>query len=201
MRAAAAKERGFTYVGLLFAIVVIGLMLTVVAQVWRTTAQREREAELLWAGHAYRMAIASYFALGHRYPATLEALLTDDRFPLPKHHLRKLYVDPMTRHADWTLLRTPDQVGIQGVASASQLPPVKRDGFELVDASFKDADCYCKWKFVYAPYNWAMGVVPGMAPMPAPGAPIPGGPTTAPGVPMPGIPTPGLPPAPGPGSD
>src|ERR1700730_19130366 len=116
MRAPASKQQGFTYLGLLFAVVIMGLMLTVVARVWRTTVQREREAQLLWVGHAYRMAISSYFALGHKYPATLQDLITDERFPVPKHHLRRLYPDPLTRRADWTLVPTPSQAGVPGGA-------------------------------------------------------------------------------------
>jgi type II secretory pathway pseudopilin PulG len=201
MRVPVSKQQGFTYVGLLFAVVIMGLMLTVVARVWRTTVQREREAQLLWVGHAYRMAISSYFALGHQYPATLQDLLTDERFPVPKHHLRRLYPDPLTGRADWILVLTPSQSGIQGVASSSQDAPVKRDGFELVDATFKDSECYCQWKFIYSPYRWTgWGTVPGTAPG-IPGAsqpgqsgwgtPSPGGPTTAPGIPLPLTPTPG----------
>jgi type II secretory pathway pseudopilin PulG len=203
VRTPAAKQRGFTYVGLMFAVVIIGLTLTVAAHVWRTTVQREREAELIWVGHAYRLAIASYFALGHRYPATLENLVTDDRFPVPKHHLRKLYPDPITGRNDWKLLLTPDQSGIQGVESISQLTPMKRDGFELIDALFKDADCYCKWSFVYYPYRRGLGVVtPGMpitAPL-GPGGgirPAPTGTTAAPGVMLPSTsPSPTLTPTP-----
>jgi type II secretory pathway pseudopilin PulG len=198
MRAPPSKQQGFTYLGLLFAVVIMGLMLTVVARVWRTTVQREREAQLLWVGHAYRMAISSYFALGHKYPATLQDLLTDERFPVPKHHLRRLYPDPLTGRADWTLVLTPSQSGIQGVASSSQEAPIKRDGFEFIDAAFKDSECYCLWKFVYVPYRWASGAtVPGTAPPGAPppgpagpGTQLPGGPTSAPGVPLPGSPTP-----------
>jgi len=201
MRATVSKQQGFTYLGLLFAVVIMGLMLTVVARVWRTTVQREREAQLLWVGHAYRMAISSYFALGHQFPATLQDLLTDERFPVPKHHLRRLYPDPLTGRADWALVLTPSQSGIQGVASSSQQTPIKRDGFELVDAAFKDSECYCLWKFVYFPNRWGgAATVPGTAPAIAPGTPLPGqggwgtplpsGPTTVPGIPLPSNPTP-----------
>jgi hypothetical protein len=48
----------------------MGLMLTISARIWATTEQREREAQL-FAGHAYRMAIVSYYASGHQYPAIL----------------------------------------------------------------------------------------------------------------------------------
>ena len=189
-RCARGGERGFTYVGLLVFVFILGLMLTVVARVWTTTEQRERETELIYIGHAYRMAISSYYALGHRFPATLQDLVTDERFPIPKHHLRRLYPDPMTHVADWTLLKTPDQMGITGVASSSQVAPIKSDGFDLVDSLFKDAKHYSDWKFVYIANRWG-AALPGLPiatpPAPQPGSPLPAGPTTAPGVPLPSL--------------
>jgi type II secretory pathway pseudopilin PulG len=142
-------QRGFTYIGLLLAVVVMGLMLTMAGRIWSTTAQREREKQLLFVGHAYRAAIASYYAYGHRFPSSLDELLTDERFPLPKHHLRRLYSDPMTGQTDWTLVLTSDGQGIMGVASSSKVTPIKRAGFPLEDQAFKGADCYCGWQFVY----------------------------------------------------
>jgi type II secretory pathway pseudopilin PulG len=142
-------QRGFTYIGLLVAVVVMGLMLTMVARVWSTTAQRERETQLLFVGHAYRTAIASYYAHGHKFPSSLDELVQDDRFPLPKRHLRRLYPDPMTGQADWTLVLTSDGQAIMGVVSSSKVAPIKRAGFPLEDETFKGADCYCGWQFVY----------------------------------------------------
>lgn len=154
MRTHPGGQKGFTYIGLLVAVVIIGLMLTIVSRVWSTTEQHERETQLLFIGHAYRMAISSYVSLGHHYPATLQDLLTDERFPLPKRHLRQLYADPLTGKADWTLVMTPSGQGIMGVASSSQRAPLKRDGFETIDETFKNADCYCSWKFVYYANRW-----------------------------------------------
>ncbi|MBV8852657.1 MAG: type II secretion system protein [Sinobacteraceae bacterium] len=149
------REGGFTYVGLLVIVVIAGLMLSMASRVWSTTAQRERETQLLFIGHAYRTAIASYFATGHRYPASLEDLVLDQRFPEPKRHLRQLYADPMTGQVDWSLVMTPDGHGIMGVASNSQSKPIKLDGFELIDEAFKDSDCYCNWQFVYYPNRYS----------------------------------------------
>jgi type II secretory pathway pseudopilin PulG len=190
MRALASKDRGFTYIGLLFAVVVLGLMLTVIGRVWHTTVQREREAQLLWVGHAYRTAISSYYAYGRRFPATLQELVTDERFPEPRHHLRRLYPDPITGAVDWTLILTPNQAGILGVASSSQAAPIKRDGFDLIDALFKGAEHYSDWKFVYTGSRWGAGAgLPGIPIGPTPPTPPPDsqppGPTTAPGVPLP----------------
>src|ERR1700680_2086784 len=82
---------GFTYIGLLVAVVILGIGLSAVGTVWRTQAQREREQELLFIGGAYRAAIASYYAAGaHQFPQNLSDLLEDKRFPEPRHHLRRL---------------------------------------------------------------------------------------------------------------
>jgi type II secretory pathway pseudopilin PulG len=143
------RQGGFTYIGLLAMVVIIGLMLTMASRVWSTTEQRERETQLLFIGHAYRAAIASYFATGHHYPESLQELLQDDRFPVPKRHLRRLYADPMTGKADWTLVLTPDGQGVMGIASSSRATPIKLDGFTQFDDAFKNSDCYCSWRFVY----------------------------------------------------
>jgi type II secretory pathway pseudopilin PulG len=149
-----AAELGFTYIGLLFAVAVIGLMLSAVGVVWHTEAQREREKELLFIGHEFRAAIRSYYTSqsggGPRYPQRLEDLLQDDRGTEPKHHLRKLYLDPMTGAADWALEKI-DGVGITAIASSSQGTPIKRDGFTAADQDFLDKDCYCDWKFGFIP--------------------------------------------------
>jgi type II secretory pathway pseudopilin PulG len=176
MHRPASRQRGFTYLGLLMAVVVMGLMLTLVSRVWRTTEQRERETQLLFIGHAYRIAISSYVALGHQYPPALENLLKDDRFPVPRRHLRRLYADPMTGQADWTLIMTPSGQGIMGVASSSQGVPIKRDGFEVIDAELKGADCYCAWQFVYYASRWnrpiGTGTAPGTIQPSTPGTPL-----------------------------
>ena len=96
MRTRHGAQGGFTYVGILFAVVIMGLMLTVAARVWTVTEQRERETQLLFVGDEFRRAIAAYYVSGHQYPLSLQVLLADDRSPVPKRYLRRMYVDPMT---------------------------------------------------------------------------------------------------------
>jgi type II secretory pathway pseudopilin PulG len=146
----AAPQRGFTYLGLLMAVAVMGLMLTIVARVWSTTEQRERETQLLFAGHQFRNAIAGYFAHRHHYPQTLQDLLGDSDSTLPQRYLRRLYLDPMTGTPEWQQIAAPGG-GIMGVASTSKLMPIKHGNFDPPDVSFNDADCYCSWQFVYVP--------------------------------------------------
>ena len=150
MRAYAARQRGFTYLGILFAVVLMGLLLTGAARVWTLSEQRERETQLLWAGDAIRLAIANYYGHGHRYPNSLQDLLVDNRSPVPLHYLRRVYIDPMTNSTDWKIVPAAEG-GIKGVYSASTLVPIKRQNFPPVDQAFTDRDCYCAWQFIYEP--------------------------------------------------
>ncbi len=146
-----ANSGGFTYIGLLIAVVILGLALSGIGTVWRTQAQREREQELLYIGREFRAAIASYYGSGtHQYPQTIEDLLEDKRWPEPHHHLRRFYADPMTGNQDWTIIRV-DMMGITGIASSSAREPIKKTGFEPGEDIFKDAACYCDWQFVFTP--------------------------------------------------
>jgi len=143
-----AKAAGFTYIGLLIAIVVLGVALSAVGVVWRTQAQREREEELLFIGHDFERAVASYYKVGRQYPQEIGDLLDDKRGPEPRHHLRRFYNDPMTGAQDWNIIRV-DMLGITGIASSSTQVPIKKAGFRTNEDAFKDAASYSDWQFVY----------------------------------------------------
>lgn len=145
------RQGGFTYLGLLLLIAIGGIGLAAVGQVWHTEAQREREKELLFVGEQYARAIGSYYestpGAVKQYPASLEELLEDRRFPVMRRHLRKLYRDPVTGEADWALIL--QQGKIVGVHSQSERKPVKQDGFAEAYAGFTGAAQYRDWRFVH----------------------------------------------------
>ena len=89
---------GFTYIGLLFAIAILGFAMAAVGTMWSTAAKRDREQQLLWTGAQFRRAIASYYTNGppgvREFPRDLADLLEDRRGPVIRRHLRRLYVDP-----------------------------------------------------------------------------------------------------------
>jgi len=147
-----APQSGFTYIGLLFAIVILGITLSTVGVVWSTQIRRDREAELLYAGDQIRSAIGRYRAAGGQYPQALTDLLQDDRSPAVRRFLRRVYPDPMTNSVDWDLIMAPEG-GILGVASKSKEKPIKVTGFSQINAAFEKAECYCDWKFIYSPRN------------------------------------------------
>ena len=111
--------------------------------------QRLKEAQLLFVGDQFYLAIKSYYNERKTYPDTLDDLISDSRF-INKHHLRKLYKDPITGEAEWTL-QLSDKQKIIGVASRSNAPPIKRAGFKEVYKNFNNASRYSDWKFIYKP--------------------------------------------------
>jgi type II secretory pathway pseudopilin PulG len=147
-------QRGFTYLGLLFAVAIIGITLATIGVVWSTQIRRDKEAELLFAGDQIRSAIGHYYAEApagaHAFPATLDELLQDDRWPQVHRHLRRLYVDPMTASTDWQLIPAPEG-GIMGVASTSTNVPIKKTNFVGADRAFDMTESYNDWQFVFRP--------------------------------------------------
>lgn len=147
-------ERGFTYIWMLFAVALSGIVLASAGQIWQTETRREKEVELLFTGEQFRQAIGSYYenspGMPKRYPDSLEKLLADDRFPIVRRHLRKIFLDPMTGRAEWGLIRKPG-IGIVGVHSLSVQKPFKRANFHERYATFADAVSYQDWEFVYLP--------------------------------------------------
>jgi type II secretory pathway pseudopilin PulG len=195
----ASAQRGFTYIWMLLLIALMGVGMTVAADVQTTVSQRDREKELLAIGRQFRTALASYYAaqlpkvgaagglplpsgMGpgqpvsglppapgkfappplpppaaggqtalppqndpSGYPASLEALLKDERFPGIRRHLRKVFVDPMTGKAEWGLVQVSGR--IVGIHSLSTAVPIKQAGFEGDEQAFTGAQSYAEWIF------------------------------------------------------
>ena len=157
-----------TAVSLVAAILLTGAGLAIVSDLWATTKQREREAELLFIGDAIRLAIARYYESSpgpvKQYPPKLEDLLKDPRFPDTRRYLRQLYPDPFSGTVEWVQIKAP-QGGIMGVASGSETAPLKRTYFRGSDRVFeeqairlKDRLRYRDWEFVYGPALMNSGV-------------------------------------------
>jgi type II secretory pathway pseudopilin PulG len=151
-RAGRQHSGGVVMLAFLLALALVGLGALAAFDVWGVTRQRERERQLLFAGHQFRAAIRDYYyagptGSGRSLPTSLDVLLDDDRFPVPVHHLRRLYADPMTGSVDWGLLMVGDR--IMGVYSKSEAQPIKQKGFALIDASFEDKSSYHDWVFAF----------------------------------------------------
>jgi type II secretory pathway pseudopilin PulG len=145
-------QKGFTYLGVMIIVAVMGMGLAAFGTIYSQTAQRDKEAELLFVGEQFRQAIGSYYRMGPggQYPKKLEDLVEDKRFPMPVRHLRRIYADPITGSIDWGIVETPDKAGIMGVFSRSEDKPIKSGNFSPAQ-EFDDAENYTKWTFVYTP--------------------------------------------------
>jgi type II secretory pathway pseudopilin PulG len=140
------RPAGFTYVGVLVLVVIMGVWLMFVGQVWHTMQKREKEEELLFVGDQFRRAIAAYYASAAGYPKRLEDLTKDPRYPAVRRYLRKVYADPVTGRAEWGLVKGPSDT-IIGVHSLSEQEPVKKAGFALADQDFQGKKKYSEWVF------------------------------------------------------
>jgi len=119
------RQRGFTYVTVLFLVAMMAGGLALAGEVWHTSAMREKEADLLHVGNEYRKAIERYYVSGPRqYPKSLADLVKDPRQPGTVRHLRRLYPDPITGKDEWGLVKSNDG-GIAGVYSTSEAAPTE----------------------------------------------------------------------------
>jgi type II secretory pathway pseudopilin PulG len=98
---------------LLMAIAVISIMMTVAMPVWKQTAQREKEDELVFRGMQYVHAIALFQRkTANAFPPSVQVLV-DQRF------LRKKYKDPITND-DFQLLTAGQNAGASGANTQGQ---------------------------------------------------------------------------------
>ena len=145
------RGRGFTYLGLMFLIALMGMAAAMASAVWSTTQRRDNERELVFAGRQFAAAIERYRKrstdAARLYPRSLQELVVDDRGGQVHHHLRRIFVDPLTGSRQWGLIQLPDG-GIIGVHSLSERVPFER-GFVVADFPVpKDSRSYQDWHFV-----------------------------------------------------
>lgn len=145
-----ARQGGFTYLGLLFAVAIAGIAMAGTGVLWQLESRREKEKELLFIGEEYRRAISSYYDKSpggdKQHPEKIEDLLLDKRFPMPVRHLRRHYRDPMRADGEWELIR--QQGRIIGIASKSVDKPIKIAGFTAEQEGFEGAERYSEWRFL-----------------------------------------------------
>lgn len=142
---------GFTYVGILLIVAIMGIGLVKTGELWSTLQKREKESQLLFAGGQYRLAILRYYQNTpsgvKQGPPSLEGLLKDPRTPAVQRYLRKPYLDPFTGKSDWVPVKGADG-RIIGVHSQSTDHPLKQDNFSWSDRFLAGKDKYSDWLFV-----------------------------------------------------
>ncbi len=122
------RQRGFTYLWVLFAVALLGVGLTAASEVWVAAARRQQREQFDWVGAQFVRAIGSHYHAGpgglHSFPKDFADLLEDRRSATPRRHLRSVYPNPFTGRADWELLRGGDgrMRGVRGVMMTSEGP-------------------------------------------------------------------------------
>lgn len=114
---------------LLGSILIIGIAMGGVAELWSAQVKREKEAELLFRLGEFRRGILRFRADHNRFPKELKDLLLDNSQLRTRRYVRQIYTDPMTGKADWQLKiqidRTGTTSGIEDVHSKSERKPLR----------------------------------------------------------------------------
>ncbi|WP_229505269.1 type II secretion system protein [Massilia mucilaginosa] len=177
-----ARAHGFTYLGLIILVTVIGLVGAASLKVGSLMQRAAAEEELLAIGAAFSDALRSYAAATPpgqpQQPPTLQELLKDPRFPGTRRHLRKIFVDPITGKAEWGVMYVGDKQGVLGVYSLSDAPPLKVGNFDARFLNMENKSKLSEWKFTLSTLTMT-----------------PQEPMTVPGQSQPGQPAPLFPPA------
>lgn len=154
MLRAVRRQRGFTYLGLVILVAILGLVGAAGLKTGSLLQRQAAELALLDIGAQFSDALYSYAAATPpglpQQPESLAELLRDPRVPHMRRHLRKLFVDPMTGHAEWGLLYQPGSNRIIGVHSLSQATPLKTANFEARFANLEGKSTLSEWHFLLA---------------------------------------------------
>lgn len=172
-------DAGFTYVGLVIFVAILGLVGAATLKVDSLLRRAAAEQELLEIGAEYSEALRSYAAATPRgyptAPPTMQDLLKDPRFPGARRHLRKIYVDPVTGKDEWGIVWQGDKVGVLALYSLSQAQPLKLANFDARFQNFENKEHLSEWKFTASGTGasaapGAGGLPPGARPAGQPGA-------------------------------
>ena len=87
------RQRGFTLIELLVVLALISILASMAVVQYRNSVQRTQEAVLATDLFRMRDAIDQYYADKNKYPASLDALVSEG-------YLRKIPEDPITKSAD-----------------------------------------------------------------------------------------------------
>lgn len=145
---------GFTYLGLLIFIAIMGMVAAATVTAGSVMQRRMHEDELLRIGSQFQAAFKIYYEsspVGQRhYPSELIDLIRDPRYTSVRRHLRRIYVDPLTGRAEWGIIKAPEG-GIMGVYSLSEETPIRVSGFAPEFAAFEGKQKYSEWGFTFTP--------------------------------------------------
>lgn len=145
------SSAGFTYLGLLILVAIIGIATSATLKLGSIMQRRSAEERLLAIGSEFRNALESYAnasAPGRpRSPASLQELLIDSRSASLRRHLRRIYIDPISGDDHWGVVSAIPGPGISGIYSLAKGNPIKRANFDPRFEEFSGQPSYQNWIF------------------------------------------------------
>lgn len=157
------SSAGFTYLGLLILVVIIGLLTATSLKMGSLMQRRAAEQALLDIGAQFADALKSYAAATPAgqppQPPSIRELLNDLRFSVTRRHLRQNFVDPITGKTDWGVSYLANGVGVLGIHSLSNGVPLKVANFDPQFLGFEDKNAYRQWEFGIEQAHVEAGVV------------------------------------------
>lgn len=176
----ARRQAGFTYLGLIIFVAIIGLVGAATLKIGSLLQRAAAEEELLEIGAAFSAALDSYAAATPRgaspYPPSLAELLKDPRSPAVRRHLRKVYVDPLTGKAEWGIVYLGGgETGIIAIHSLSTARPLKIANFDSRFKGLDNKEMISEWRFSAGERSLAPVVTSTQSggPVPQPPPPVP----------------------------
>lgn len=151
---AARSGAGFAYIGLIILLAILALVGAASVKLGSLLQRRSAELALLEIGAQFSDALQSYAAATPpgqpRQPPALADLLNDPRFPVPRHHLRQIYPDPITGSTDWGIVFQANGAGVIALYSQSTLQPLKQANFAARFQNLTAQSSYQSWQFSLA---------------------------------------------------
>ncbi|WP_137175755.1 type II secretion system protein [Massilia sp. HP4] len=146
------RQSGFTYLGLIIFVAIIGLVGAATLKIGSLLQRAAAEEELLEIGAAFSAALDSYAAAtppgASPYPPSLAELLKDPRSPAVRRHLRKVYVDPLTGKAEWGIVYLAGgETGVVAIHSLSPAKPLKIANFDSRFKGLDNKETVSEWRF------------------------------------------------------
>ena len=185
----ARGQAGFTYLGLIIFVAIIGLVGAATLKIGSLLQRAAAEEELLEIGVAFSAALDSYAAATPRgaspYPPSLAELLKDPRSPAVRRHLRKIYIDPLTGKAEWGIVYLGGgETGVVAIHSLSNAKPLKIANFDSRFKGLDNKEMISEWRFSAGERSLAPAVTTtqsgGPDAQPAPSVPQPAAPPPPP---------------------
>jgi type II secretory pathway pseudopilin PulG len=117
------SSAGFAMAALLVGMTIMAIFLSMALPAWKTAAQREKEAELIFRGQQYARAVMLFQRkYANTFPPNIDILLNE-------HFLRKKYKDPMTDSGEFQVIYANQQASAQpnagGVVPTQGQPPAR----------------------------------------------------------------------------